>query len=254
MALLFSFPSGGEIRKLGLAGSYLARYERVSSSLESFFFFGPTAHLWFFPSLICAILGLYFLSLLPYSRIWSWAFALGFYGAGVLGGSYSGTPWSVDLFCNHRHFLFFSLLPVWLGFELGRKPFRKNHWHWFWLCLFLFAALLGSHIETQYLFQVFQKSRNAHDYLFSTVWLGMACFCLALSLPTQLIPKWIGALGSISGGIYLTHIFVLQKLPYLEPYCPLWFWTWLSPILAYLLSAGLVLAIRSLKWGRLVLP
>jgi surface polysaccharide O-acyltransferase-like enzyme len=105
------FPSSGEIRKLGFYGSYEHRFNKVMSGFESFIFYGPTTHLWYFPALLCAIGSTFLVLRFIKHEYIQWMIAFTLYSAGVLGGSYSASNFGITLPVNARHAAFFSFLP-----------------------------------------------------------------------------------------------------------------------------------------------
>jgi surface polysaccharide O-acyltransferase-like enzyme len=249
--IYFLFPSGGEIRNYGFIGSYSSRWENVAQSYEHFLFYGPTTHLWYFPALLCALIAIYLLASTR-MRMFQWPLALGFYILGVLGGSYANSDIGLSLPLNHRHFLFFSLLPVLLGFTMSFKaPFKYQAV----VGIFIFLVGFVCHrFEVIYLFTTYQIPLKGHDYLFSTVWMAFGVFMLAMVLKTQGRLKLLNWFGQISGGIYLIHIFVLQKIPYLQPFMSEFIWTWASPFLAFGISAFGIFILKRIKFLRGLVP
>jgi surface polysaccharide O-acyltransferase-like enzyme len=250
------FPSTAEIRNMGIVGSYFARITRVTASPEAFFFYGPTTHLWYFPALICAIWSHYFILVVVRSRKIQWLLASSVYICGVLGGSYSNSKFGIALPTNSRHLMFFSLLPFYVGFRFatyGKKAPCPNHHMRSGLILFI-IGFLGHYLEAQYLLHNFGRNENSHDYLFATILMSCGVFLIAqreFRFPRHLPHT---KLGKVSGGIYLVHILILQRIPYLEPFFPKLIWDFVAPFFAFLLSYGLCLVLLKTPWIKNYVP
>jgi surface polysaccharide O-acyltransferase-like enzyme len=237
------FPSSGEIRRLGFAGSYETRIYRVTRGIEEFVFYGPTTHLWYFPALICAVLTTFLvMSLIDSPRI-QWILASMFYISGVLGGSYAASQFAIELPLNSRHAAFFSFLPFFIGFLIatkGEELLSKSQLLFIGILIFA-VGFIGHCLEVNWLARNFQQPINSHDYVFSTVIMSFGAFVCSLSKANFPGRKLLARFGKVSGGIFLIHILVLQRIPYLEPLIPPGLWHWISPFIAYSLSAYLCL-------------
>jgi surface polysaccharide O-acyltransferase-like enzyme len=250
--IYFIFPSSAEIRRLGFLGSYLSRFERVTLSIENFVFLGPTVHLWYFPSLICAVIVASILLIYVKNPVARWAFAGMTYAFGLLGGSYGVTKFGVSLPINHKHFVFFSLLPFYMGI-VSAKTEKFKLMRRYGLLMFALGAA-GHFVEARILLQNFGSGMQSHDYLIATLIMAYGAFMMSVSNATLLGNQVLGYFGKLAGGTYLIHILVLQRIPYLEPLLPPNVWMWLAPLFAYLLSALSAAAMLKLPFLKRAIP
>lgn len=246
--IYFLFPSSAEIRAKGFVGMFVQRWEKVSAGLETLVFYGPTTHLWFFPSLMCAVAASAFvLRFIPKNL--GLVLAVIVYIVGVLGGSYSRSKIGIILPISARHLFFFSLLPFYAGVML-----HKNQWKSLSAGLLLFClGAIGHFFECLNLELKYGVPMAANDYVFSTVLMAVGAFFLSLEWQ----PRKNGALahlGRLSGGIFLIHILILQRLPYLQPLFPAALWVWGAPFLAFGISACLVMGLQRLPILKKLFP
>jgi surface polysaccharide O-acyltransferase-like enzyme len=250
--IYFIFPSSAEIRNLGFFGSYLARFEKVTANFENFVFFGPTVHLWYFPSLICAVVTAFFLLKYVKMPLIRSTVAVTTYVLGLLGGSYAVTKVGLQLPFNHRHIVFFSLLPFYLGMESAKRTeldFKCRRG------LFLFAiGALGHFVEAKILFVNFERGMQSHDYLASTLIMAYGAFIIAMTNSKLLENPVLRSVGRLAGGTYVVHILVLQRIPYIEPFMAPDVWKWTAPFLAYLVSAFIAAGMLRIPFIKRTIP
>jgi peptidoglycan/LPS O-acetylase OafA/YrhL len=241
-------PSFVNIRKFGLYGSYLLKWKDYTGSLEKILLMGPAPHLWFLISLILSIIAFNFLAFILKKKVlFIFIFSIILYVIGVLGGSYSITSVGIHIPINTRDFIFFSMLPFCAGYAIFLKRDLVSD-HFFIGLIIFFIGFMGHLAECRWLKLTFGVPPADNDYVFSTILMGIGAFVMSLSRSQILDINLFVKLGRLSLGMYLVHILVLYRVPYLEPFFSVTAWIFIGPLLAYFFCALLCFSISKVPY------
>ncbi|UIJ39288.1 acyltransferase [Desulfobaculum bizertense] len=208
-----------------------------------FFRFGTTFHLWFFPALIYAILLIWLFGAFRQTKLLLFL-AAALYLFGMLGQSYRVVPGiglDIDRFVL-RDGPFFSTLPVALGFAYAQ---RKTQLHINAWGLILGGTLL-QFTEMIFLFSVFQAPYG--DYFLGNIPQAIGILHLVVTQPHFLENTFLPKLGIYSPGIYASHILLQRWIDYLDNVIPPLLWQCVFPVLVWVASMLLCIAMSRSKW------
>lgn len=172
----------------------------------TFLFRGGSHHLWFFISLMCAVVLTGILLHLKWKKSLI-LISVMLYLIGIFAASYSATPLGIDISFNTRNGPFFSTLFFVSGYFLSQQTPSPE-----WLKKGLFLMVLGYAIqfsEIFYLYSKYQIPLTSHEYVFGTFLVGLGAATIALSNHPSLHIHTLSRVGIYTLGIYAVHrIFV----------------------------------------------
>jgi len=168
----------------------------------NYIFQGSSEHLWFLPSLLCAIA----ISSLFIYKGWVRGLvvlAIGLYIFCMFTKTYSTTPFGIDInFINTRNGPFVSTIFFVSGYLLSRyRPSSR------WLLVGLFLLLAGYFIWYLeiYLLSSFYAPLTYHGYIIGTYLMGIGAAMAALSNHQLLRSVRLATVGRLTLGIYVSH-------------------------------------------------
>lgn len=204
--IYFLNPIRNDIHEFGLIEAYLRKFEQVFyGSIEDKLFDAFGFHLWFLSSLLFSLIIIYIIKPKYYKMLFIIAGLA--YLVGVLAKSYAATPIGITLHINTRNFIFFSLLPVFLGVYSG---FYKLQFTMRQSVLMAIVGFAGHYLEAYVLRTYFNT--DIMDYGFTTFLMGYGLFNIALNEPAVLQHEYLVRTGQYSLGIYCIHILVGSRL------------------------------------------
>ncbi len=204
--IYFLNPIRIDIHEFGLIEAYNRKFEQVFyGNIEDKLFDAFGFHLWFLSSLFFSLIIIYIIKPKHYKTLFIIASLS--YLIGVLAKSYAATPIGIALNINTRNFIFFSLLPVFLGVYSG---FYKLQFTMRQSVLMALVGFVGHYLEAYVLRTYFNI--DIMDYGFTTFLMGYGLFCIALNEPAILQHEYLVGAGQYSLGIYCIHILVGSRL------------------------------------------
>jgi len=206
-----------------------------------FLLVGSAPHLWFLPALMMGIVILAGTMALRRER-WLPPLAVALYLVGLLGGSYSVVPIGFNLHTQSIHGPFFSTLFVAIGWWLARYDVRTTAGVALALAM---GGLLLHFAEVGLLFRVYRVPLDFHNYVVGTIPFATGTMLLALARPGLGAAGPLPAIGRFALGIYVAHPLILHSpLMWIGPrYLPEMTWQCVAPVLVYVLTLLLVVAL-----------
>jgi len=235
--------------KLGLSkGLFQPAYERflltVSRYREEPIFFlmeGTKSHLWFLPSLMIAM-GIITSFLVVRKEKYLMPFSIALYIMGLLMNTYVHTPIGIHLpfRFDGKDGPFVSTLFTAIGFWFSK---RDKCFSTIPASLIAIAGYALSLIEIT-LIRRFLHGPSTQVFTIGTVPFGIGMFCFALSKPnlgeSTIFPK----LGSLTLGIYVSHILAWEMVWNFQRFFNIFLWQLIFPILIYLLALGITILLK----------
>ena len=237
-SLLYFFnPPIETIFRVGVDVVYRDRLIQLFSNFQNAILVGPGSHLWFFVSLILAIITFHLLAGYRKRKIII-TLAIFLYIVGVMGKAYILTPIGLNLHINTRNFIFFSMLPFTLGYYLYRT---EGKWKSFYFGLLLWVGGTILHFsEIVMLQKVYGMPMIRQNYVFSTVIMGIGAFVVGRSNLSFLKWRFSVKLGTLSLGIYAGHILIACRLHLIKKFITSDFvWMIIAPLLVFVSAAFL---------------
>lgn len=228
----------------GIIGAYGTRLEDLASRPVHALFVGPGFHLWFFVSLWCAAAVFHLMR--AHRTPWLCA-ALGLllYGFGVLAKAYDQSPCGIELAFDTRNGPFFSVLPFLIGAMIYDRRTEAPHSALGWgLAL---GGAVGHVAESTALYQLYGLSFGAHDYVFSTVFMGVGLFLILLPVGSATVGHRLARLGRVALGMYAIHPLVLFRIDLFESLVPAA--VWIPFAIAAAIVASAIVALILARFG-----
>lgn len=222
-----------------LQGIYLSACARLSERGDLLVLLGSGTerHLWFFPSLISAIIIVY-LFRKPKRRTALLFIAVPLYAAALAAGSYSATPMGIRMDFISRNGPFFSTIYVSLGYLIGSREHRIS------ASAAVAVMLLGIGIhmaEALAMLKFYSTPLARHDFLAGTVLTASGLIMLASAKPGFGKGSFLSMCGKYTLGIYALHYAVDTGLRRLAAPQSGLLWHIAHPVGVFLISLFLVL-------------
>lgn len=195
----------------GLSGPLKAVYWRFENLLQdpvSLIFNGTKFHLWFLPSLLCALIVCATFVHLRQSLLLL-LLSVGLYLFALLTRPYVDTPLGVSFGFNTRNGPFISTLLFATGYFLSAHR-TSEKWLFYGFLIFSCGAVMHL-MEVFYLWSVFGVHPN-QDFVVGTYFMGTGMAMAALSNHGLVKIKALGQLGRITLGIYASHLIFVEML------------------------------------------
>lgn len=195
----------------GLFGPIRFAYWRVLTHLHvpaELVWEGIVTHLWF----LVALATCFYIAAVFVRQRWDAllaVLAVGLYGVGLLGKSYSAGSWGFDWTFDTRNGPFFGLLPFVTGYFLSK---RERSLQWANLGVVVWGCGLALQVfELRYLTATYGISWR-QDYVVGTYFMGLGAALVALSGHRALALAWLARFGPLSQGIYAAHMLFIDLL------------------------------------------
>lgn len=199
----------GLIYEYGILGPIKGAYWNLTNRLLDpieFIFQGSKVHLWFLVSLIiCIVITSSLLKFKAKNFLVVTAIFLYFFGA--LTKSYSATEIGFELSFNTRNGPFFGLIFFVSGLLLSNKKTSVN---WFNLGLKIFLLGLVLHFSEIYMLMKLYNTSMLQDYVFGTYFMGLGAALIALSNHKLISNNYFAKVGTMTLGIYASHLVFLD--------------------------------------------
>lgn len=214
--------------------TYWKLYDVWQHPIESLFA-GTKTHLWFLPALICSQIFVLCLHKIQHKGLIP--ICLIIYLLGISGGAYKSTAIGITLPFDPRNGIFFASLFIALGIFIKQQHISiKSNQAWL---LFLGGAI-GQIGEIYWLWRAGYIDPVQVDFVFSTLPFGLAALFLALSYQNNDFPR-ISAMGQLTLGIYLVHMFFVELFRPLQTMLPALLYAMLIPLTVYLCALYITL-------------
>lgn len=225
-----------QVLKFGLLeATYQKIYSLISDPI-TLLLQGGRGHLWFLMSLLLA-LGIITLFLKLDKKQWVIPIASLLYFFGLLAGSYSTTPFGINISLDTRNGPFFSTLLVAIGWCLSSEKYKVRSIYSLGV---LAIGIIMHTFEVFALWKFYDISPLRHDYLLGTLLWSVGLTMFVLSIPNafegSLITKW----GGYTLGVYLLQLIVVDMLTVLDKIIVFPLWDIIYPFCAYFLSLLIV--------------
>jgi surface polysaccharide O-acyltransferase-like enzyme len=217
------------------SGLWKATYQKIYNLISdpiTLLFQGGRGHLWFLLSLLIA-LGIITLFLKLNRAQWILPIAASLYFVGLIAGSYSATPFGIDISFNTRNGPFFSTLLVAFGWYLSSEKYKVKPVYALGL---LTIGIIIYTLEAFALWKFYNVSPLRHDYLLGTLFFGLGLTTFVLSQPRLFEGNPLTGWGRYTLGIYVLHLLVLDMLTPLAKIIPFLLWDIIYPFIVYFLS------------------
>jgi surface polysaccharide O-acyltransferase-like enzyme len=242
-------PSIPVIEQHGMIGLLKAPYWRLSNLWENplrLLFEGTAGHLWFFASLLCAfIISASFVRL----RMDSWLipFSCVLYIFGLLGGTYSPTPFGIAISFTPRDGPFYLTLAFVIGWRLSgyRGKFSMK------LALILLFGGIAVHMaEVYYLWYHFGKDPASLYFTVGAVPSSIGAALLVFSHAEIGKDTFLAKLGLYMPGVYAGHMLFVHLLRPVRDTFHSYVWEFAFPFIVFGLTAAMIMLISKDKFFR----
>jgi surface polysaccharide O-acyltransferase-like enzyme len=238
----------GVINELGYIGLIKVVYWKVNYFFNNplmLFFQGTGKHLWFIPSLICAVLvSSIFLYYKAYRML---AFvATGLFILGVLGTSYSSTFIGIELDFNARNGPFFSTIFFVIGIYLNFIKINQSTLLLLGIILFM-LGWAGQLTEVYFLRDV-GGTYSEPDFVFSTLAFGSGFAMVSLSNAKIFKVDKLSGLGRRTLGVYVIHMVYVDFLKIFDEHSKSMLWQFLYVALVVYLSIYTAVLLSRMKF------
>ncbi|PCI59653.1 MAG: hypothetical protein COB35_10830 [Gammaproteobacteria bacterium] len=171
-------------------------------------FKGTKIHLWFLISLIYSVI---ICSVFVYYKMFRslFFFAIALYLFGVLSKAYADSPLGITVNFNTRNGPFLGTLFFVIGYYISDYSYKK-YWLYYGLTIFVIGCLF--HFSEIYLLMKYYGSSLFQDYVFGTILMGVGAALIALSNHPILQNKILSKMGSMTLGIYVSHVVFVDIL------------------------------------------
>lgn len=238
----------GVISEFGYIGLIKVVYWKVNYFFNNpliLLFQGTGKHLWFIPSLVCAVLlASIFLYYKAYRML---AFvAAGLFIFGVIGKSYSNTLIGIEFNFNTRNGPFFSTIFFAIGIYLSSLKINQRK-------LLLLGVILivlgwaGQLIEVYLLWSLIGEYSEP-DFVFSTLAFGTGFAMLSLTNANIFKVEKLSGLGRLTLGVYVIHMVYVDLLKYFDDNSSSIVWQFLYVTLVVYLSIYTVVLLSRMKF------
>jgi len=203
---------------------------------------GPQEHLWFLPAVVLG------LGVVAGTRARAWsatapvAIGLAFYAVALAGGSYTA-PLGIHLAFNPRNGPFVATLFVGTGALLAERESRIGRaWASARAGWLLFLGGLALCVVEALALRPWGRDPGSHDALLGLVLAGPGFFLVARHSPLA-APAWLSGLGRLTLGIYAAHVLVALPVSHLAARLVGATGEISAPVLVFLGTAALALAL-----------
>jgi hypothetical protein len=240
-------PSIPVIEQHGIIGLIKAPYWRLSNLIENplqLLFEGTAGHLWFFVSLLCALI-ISTICLIAGLDYWLIPFGCALYIFGLLGHAYSVTPFGFQINFNTRDGPFYITLAFAIGWCFsGYKGTFSNK-----MALTLLMGGLALHLtEVYYFWHYFNKFPVIYTFGAIPVCLGIAM--LVLSRPEFGKDSMMARLGILMPGMYGCHMLFVYLLRPVRDTWHSYLWEISFPVIVFTMTAVTAVALSKNKFFR----
>ena len=206
-----------------------------------FLLVGPAPHLWFLPALMMGIVILAVTMALGRER-WLPPLAVAFYLVALLAGSYSVVPIGFSLHTEFIRGAFCSTFFVTIGWWLARHDVQTTPAV---AVLVVIGGLVLHFAEVGMLYRLYQVPLHLNNYVVGTIPYATGMMLLVLALPGLGAAGPLPLIGRFALGIYVAHPLIRHSpLMWIGPrYLPEITWQCMAPVLVYVLTLLLVVAL-----------
>ncbi|SDA27880.1 Surface polysaccharide O-acyltransferase, integral membrane enzyme [Nitrosospira sp. Nsp18] len=250
-SLIYLLPYNvGAIYEYGISGPFKVAYWNLislSSDPIRLIFHGTKAHLWFLAGLIWAVL---FTGAFRYLELYRsiYIIAIILYILGLLGQSYSNSPFGIHFNFDIRNHVFFSTIFFVTGYGLSNyKP--EPLWFSLGVMIFVFGAAIHF-TEIYTLWKLYGTDPNTHSYTIGTYCMGVGITLAALSNPRILNIDILAKMGKYVLGIYVIHYIFVDILSPVSQLISNPLWEIGKVLVILLLSAGAAMLLSKNKYMR----